>query len=105
MIFGLPPFPIMSFVDVVSGIKTGARLSEAAPITSMSRMKVPVLFIHGEEDRLVPPRMMDELYAVCPTMKEKLLIGGAGHGYAMQQDKEKYWDTIFGFLDRVVGEK
>lgn len=105
VIFGLPPFPIMSFVDVVSGIKTGARLSEAAPITSMSRMKVPVLFIHGEEDRLVPPRMMDELHAVCPTMKEKLLIGGAGHGDAMQQDKEKYWDTIFGFLDGVVGEK
>ena len=104
VIFGLPPFPIMSFVDVVSGIKTGARLSEAAPIDAMNRLKVPVLFIHGEKDRLVPIHMMEEMYTACPTMKAKLVVDGAGHGYAMKQDKKTYWDTIFGFLDVLEGE-
>jgi len=37
VLFGLPAFPIMNCVDVVSGIKTGARLSEASPIKIMNK--------------------------------------------------------------------
>lgn len=102
VIFGLPPFPIMDFVDVVSGLKTGARISEAAPIKVMGRIKVPVLFIHGSEDKLVPPIMMEELYAVCKARKEKFVVKGAGHGDAMKDDGETYWRNIFVFLSKVV---
>ena len=100
VIFGLPSFPIMNFVDVVSGMKTGARISEAAPIKVIGQIKVPILFIHGSEDRLVPPIMMEELYTVCKTRKEKLIVIGAGHGDAMKEDGKAYWDCIFAFLSK-----
>lgn len=98
VIFGLPSFPIMEFVDVVSGMKTGARISEAAPIKVMGQIKVPTLFIHGSEDKLVPPIMMEELYTACKAPKEKLIVSGAGHGDAMKEDGKAYWNCIFAFL-------
>lgn len=101
VIFGLPSFPIMDFVDVVSGLKTGAKISEAAPIQAVKHIKVPVLFIHGDADKLIPISMMKELYENCPASKEILVMEGAGHGDAMKQDKEVYWGSIFNFLSGI----
>lgn len=98
VIFGLPEFPIMTCVDVVSGIKTGARVSDAAPLKAVPHIKVPVLFIHGSADTLVPPVMMERLFAACRVKKDKLIVERAGHGDAMVTDKEKYWSRIFNFL-------
>ena len=98
VIFGLPEFPIMPCVDVVSGFKTGAKVSAAAPLQVMPRIKVPVLFIHGDADTLVPPAMMEELFAACNAKKEKFVVVGAGHGDAMKEAGEEYWQRIFVFL-------
>ena len=98
VLFGLPEFPIMTCVDAVSGLKTGAKVSEAAPLKAAPLIKVPVLFIHGAADTLVPPAMMEELFAACRGKKNKLIVEGAGHGDAMVTDREKYWRRIFDFL-------
>ena len=98
VIFGLPEFPIMPCVDVVSGIKTGAKVSDAAPLKAMPEVKVPVMFIHGDADGLVPPAMMEELYRHCNAPKTKLIVEGAGHGDAMKEAGKEYWKAVFGFL-------
>lgn len=101
VIFALPEFPIMSCVDVVSGIKTGVKVSEAAPLQIMENIKVPVMFIHGEADKLVPISMMDKLYHSCHTKKIKFVVKKAGHGDSMTEAGEKYWQTVFSFLHDV----
>jgi len=99
VLFNLPAFPIMNCVDVVSGWKTGARVSEAAPIEAVAKIRVPILFIHGDADGLVPPSMMQELYGAAQSpRKEQLTVQGAGHGDAMKEEPETYWQTIFEFL-------
>ena len=100
VIFGLPEFPIMNCVDIVSGLKTGAKVSDAAPIRSVKQIKVPVLFIHGDADKLIPPEMMEQLYSACVAKKEKFTVAGAGHGDSMKTDSEKYWTSIFEFLSQ-----
>jgi len=52
VIFGLPEFPVMACVDVVSGIKTGTIITDAAPLKAVPRIKVLVLFINGAADTL-----------------------------------------------------
>lgn len=99
-IFGLPSFPIMEFVDIVSCLKTGARISEASPVEVVDKIKVPVLFIHGSEDKLVPQSMMEDLYKACSVKREKLIVEGAGHGCAMICDRGSYWKMIVGFLNQ-----
>ena len=77
-IFGLPEFPIMNIVDVVSKIKTGVAVSDAAPIISVANSKIPTLFIHGDADKLVPFEMLDKLYnASTAPVKEKFVVAGA----------------------------
>ena len=59
-IFGLPEFPIMPIVDIVSRIKIGVAISDAAPIKSVDKISAPILFIHGDAD--VPYEMMNRIY-------------------------------------------
>jgi hypothetical protein len=99
VIFGLPEYPIMPCVDVVSGIKTGARVSAAAPLKVMPNIKAPVMFIHGTADKLIPPAMMEELYNACRAPKAKFIVEGAGHGDAMKAAPKDYWQAIFNFLE------
>ena len=105
VIFGLPEFPIMTCVDIVSGIKTGVKVSDAAPLKAISSIKVPVMFIHGAADKQVPPSMMERLYNACHTPKKKFVVEGAGHGDAMTAAGKGYWKNIFSFLDDCLAMK
>ena len=103
VIFGLPEFPIMKFVDVVSGIKTGAAVSDAAPIKAVVRTKIPMLFIHGDADRLIDHSMMGRLYdASGAPIKEQWTVAGAGHADAKPTNPTAYFERVFEFLDRFI---
>ena len=100
-IFGLPEFPIMKIVDVVSEIKTGVAVSDAAPISSVANSKIPTLFIHGDADGLVPFEMLDRLYnASSAPIKEKFVVEGAGHADSKLKDPPKYFQRVFSFIDK-----
>ena len=99
-IFNLPTFPIMPIVDIVSKIKIGAKVSDAAPIEAVKYTKVPTLFIHGDSDKLVPYEMMNELFTASNApIKETWTIKGAGHAMAKIQNPQKYFEKIFNFID------
>ena len=105
-LFDLPEFPFMNCVDIVCKIKTGVFLSDAAPIESVKSTKIPTLFIHGDEDKLVPYSMMNELYdASAAPVKEKMTVEGAGHADAKNKDPEVYFDRVFHFLRRFAGKE
>lgn len=100
-IFGLPEFPVMPIVDVVSKIKIGAKISDAAPIDYVSKINVPTLFIHGDADKLVPYEMMQKLFdASTAPVKESWTVEGAGHADAKRQNPKKYFERVFEFIDR-----
>ena len=105
VIFGLPEFPIMPCVDIVSGIKTGGKVSDAAPLNAISSINVPVLFIHGAADKLVPPSMMEKLYNACHSSKKKFVVEGAGHGDAMTTAGKEYWKVVLSFLNDCLAVK
>ncbi len=98
VLFGLPEFPIMTCIDLVSGIKIGAKISDAAPLKIMSRINVPVMFIHGDKDTLVPLYMMEQLYDSCSAPKTKLVVNGAGHGDSLKEAGDEYWKAVFSFI-------
>lgn len=100
--FNLPEFPAMQAVNTVAKIRAGYYLFEASAVKQLSKAKVPILFIHGEEDTFVPYQMMDDLYAAARTEKEKLTIPGAEHAEAVNVDPELYWNTIWKFAGRFM---
>ena len=103
-LFELPAFPLIDCMDIMCRQKTGAALSAAAPIKAVPKTRVPILFIHGDADKLVPYEMMQELYDACGApVKEKLTVKGASHAEAKSTDPQAYYRVVFGFADQYTG--
>lgn len=51
---------------------------------------VPVLLIHGTEDRFVPIEMCYENYLACVSPKKLFIVPGAGHGMSCYVDQAGY---------------
>ncbi len=98
--YRLPSFPILPATSLVTKLKAGYFFSEASTLKQVSRVKVPILFIHGDADTFVPYSMVHQLYQACPTAKELYVVPGAGHGLAFRRDPERYIRTVEQFINR-----
>ena len=102
-IFQLPEVPIMPCVDLISRIESGCAISDAAPIKVVNRTKVPMLFIHGDADMLIPHAMMIRLFEASEApSKENWTVTGAGHAEAKPTNPTAYFEHMFEFIDRFV---
>lgn len=101
-IFGLPEFPVMPCANFVCKLKTGVKISDAAPLAVVNKISVPTLFIHGDADKLVPFEMLDRLFDACTAPKEKFVVKGAGHADAKSSNPAAYFDKVFAFLNGVI---
>jgi uncharacterized protein len=54
------------------------------------RVDVPVLIVHGADDRYVPSRLSESLYAAAPARKKLLVVPGASHNNAMRVGADEY---------------
>jgi pimeloyl-ACP methyl ester carboxylesterase len=61
---------------------------------ALRECRVPVLIVHGEEDRLFPVRMARGLAAVCGSACQLEIVPGLGHNEPFYQPKDSYWGSI-----------
>ncbi|MBE6037995.1 MAG: alpha/beta hydrolase [Anaerofustis stercorihominis] len=100
--YHLPAFPIMHIADIISRKKAGYTFSEASPLSQIKKCKIPVLFIHGEDDDFVPFSFLDELYNAANVPKEKMSVKGARHCMSEVIENERYWKTIDNFIEKYL---
>lgn len=100
-IFGLPEYPVMPCANLVCKLKTGVKISDAAPIEVVDKIKVPVLFIHGDADKLIPLEMMNRLFDACAAPKEKFIVTDAGHADSKNKNPDAYFEKVFAFLSAI----
>lgn len=79
--------------------KLGFDFSTISPINSVANAKYPVMFVHGKADTFIPYTAAEEMYALCPTEKELLLIDGFGHA-GSQLAEDAYYEPIFAFIEK-----
>lgn len=104
--FGLPAFPAMNLLDWRCEQLADFSLVHAAPIKVMDRVRMPILFIHGEKDTLVPPYMADLLYEACASPKKDIFIAPDSiHGAANQTAHVAYYKKVTEFLEPYMGGK
>lgn len=102
--FGLPEFPLLYSASALSGVMAGYSFEEASALEAVARSEKPMLFIHGTADDFIPFDMMGQLYDAKATGDKEMLVSeGAGHGEAMYELGDAYWDTVLGFVNRHVG--
>lgn len=69
------------------------------PKDALTRIRVPVLFIHGTGDRFVPAYMSEENHRVCIAEKRLLLVKGAQHAQSYFVDLEAVQGSIAQWVD------
>ena len=96
--FHLPAFPIVDSAELMIRLRAGYDLKETSPLKAVSTSSVPTLFIHGEEDRMIPVSMCRELYDAAACEKEIMIVEGAGHAQAADKDPARYFEEVEKFL-------
>lgn len=91
----LPANYLLPKIEKIAIKKAGFNFSDDAPIEKVKNAKVPMLFVHGANDTMVPSFMLDQLYDACgSTNKRKMLVEGAAHGESIAFKPEKYHQNI-----------
>ena len=86
------------FVKLAARIFGHFDLEEITPIESLKTCKIPIIFIHGEDDDFVPCYMSKDCFDVCPSRKKLVTVKDAGHGLAYLKDNEGYYKALREFF-------
>ena len=90
----LPAWFFYPFIKLGARIFGGFNLEENQAVDAVKKIKIPVIFFHGDSDDFVPFYMAEELYENCNAPKKFVRISGAGHGLAFLKEREKYVEYI-----------
>jgi len=95
---------ILFFSACFMKAKSGFTPKDISPADAVTSSKIPILFIHGKEDILVPYAMAIELYE---KKEDKLLSkifiqSRAGHSQSVVTDRKNYMRKIEKFLDDIT---
>jgi len=85
----------------------GFDVRDIRPIDAIADVRVPVLFIHGDADKLVLPyhsERMHEARLAAGLPSERWLLRGVGHDLPRTRPVSEYWDRVLDFLDAAIGE-
>lgn len=77
------------------------KVDERTPMQMVGNAKVPILFVHGTEDRFVPYYMVDELYNACRQDKEIYRVKDAVHALSCMKDFDGYSNAVEMFIHKV----
>lgn len=89
------------FVYLGALIYGGFNLGSCTAKEAVKNCRIPVLLIHGEEDRLVPWEMGMEIASSCGSRVEFVSFPRAGHGLSYLIDPIRYEAVICKFLQSV----
>lgn len=97
--FHLPPFPFLYGADLLCRWLAGYGFREADTLAQVKKIRVPVLFIHGDADTYVPTEMGYRLYEACTAPKRLMIARGAIHANSYLTDPAAYEAAVSAFAD------
>jgi fermentation-respiration switch protein FrsA (DUF1100 family) len=67
----------------------------------ITQVRAPILFFHGDQDKIVPIQLGRELFEAAPRPKEFVTVTGAGHNDTYYVGGRAYFNKIEVFLNRL----
>lgn len=100
-------FSSLITVPIISGFageRIEASYGELDTVSQLENIEVPIMFINGENDTVVPPLVSKKLYEICEAEGvEELLVEEGAHGRNLEADKESYWANVDSFILHNIG--
>lgn len=100
--FNLPSFPIEPLTSAYVDYKDHYNFEESDSLAQLKKNKLPMLFIHGTEDKFVPFDMVEECYDATKGPRELYVVKGAHHAKSFEQDPVKYREVVEKFLNKYM---
>ena len=97
---GYPPKLAMPFLRLGARLFGGFNLRESSAVEAVKKATVPVLIIHGGDDRFVPCEMSKEIYDAYACEKTLEIFEGAAHGISFLEDYDRYESVLKAFIAR-----
>lgn len=96
--YHLPLHPIIDLADIFARLFGGFSFKDYSTLKAMESNTIPVLFIHGEEDGLVPMEFSVRAFNACKAEKKLMTIATAGHGMSYLVDPDTCKRELENFL-------
>lgn len=96
------PMPTLFIANKICKKIAGYKLDECNVIDDVKKSKLPILFIHGEKDNIVPCSMCYDLYNSCNSPKDILIVKEAGHEESYYKDSKSYEEKVKDFILKYV---
>ena len=96
-VFKLPQ-QIIYFANPSVKCKAKYSLFAQSSIDGVKKSTLPILFIHGTEDKIVPKEMVDELYENCSS-KKAMIKFKAGHIESAYVYRDRYSEIVKEFIE------
>lgn len=91
------------FIRLGARLFGGFKLRACNAEDAVTRARIPILLIHGEDDRFVPCEMSKRIYAACASYAELHTFPAAGHGLSYMTDPLRYEMIVTRFLFNISG--
>lgn len=89
--------------NLVIKSKAGFAFDEVEPYKAVENITVPVMLIHGTDDKTTAPESSKIIYDTIPhENKELWMVEGLAHCVADNEIPDEYFSRIYGFIDSVV---
>ncbi len=98
---GIESKKIISFLNLLVKMRSGFTIEDVSPLKELPAISQPILFIHGDEDTYIPPKMTKAMYAFKMDKKYLYIAEGGIHGTAMSVNPKRYDEELTAFLNIV----
>ena len=96
----IPAFPFVDIFRRAIKKRVGFDIKEASALNQVKKSKTPILFIHGNDDTVVPVSMAHELYLNASCEKDLMVFKRANHEMSALLYPDKYWSKVWGFIEK-----
>lgn len=99
--FHLFPAPILFITGALCRWCAGFDIQAFDTVREVPKIRVPVLFVHGEADTFVLSQCSCANYEACTSPKELVLVPNAGHGMSWLVNQSKCRAVLTAFLEKL----
>ncbi len=95
------PKGLISLASLFAKIRYGYAYSQMRPLDSLKENRIPILFMHGAEDKFILPEHSERMRQATRGYAELHLIPGAEHAMSILTDPKSYQQLVSDFINTV----
>lgn len=90
---------LLVFINQIIKRRAGFSLASVSPLMEIQALEVPVLFIHSEDDKMIPPKMSKILASFKSGYNEIYIAPGSPHLLGYYRHRTEYEGRVKTFLE------